>query len=119
MPRFRKALTILQPEMERYQPSRVTIALVSDGWTSVAKEKVVNYIVVSPVTRSLLWCAKTVGENEQTAEYVAASIGEAIDDINNTIGKPVVVSRRNTDEVLPASKTGLPNLHDPGFFRCR
>ncbi|KAG6970039.1 hypothetical protein JG687_00002849, partial [Phytophthora cactorum] len=28
-------------------------------------------------------------------------------------------SRRNTDEVLPASKTGLPNLHDPGFFRCR
>ncbi|KAG3080322.1 hypothetical protein PI124_g5966 [Phytophthora idaei] len=26
MPRFRKALTILQPEMERYQPSRVVLA---------------------------------------------------------------------------------------------
>ncbi|KAG2764571.1 hypothetical protein PC129_g13465 [Phytophthora cactorum] len=109
MPRFRKALTILQPEMERYQPSRVilvgrllaadyepeldeVVTRLRDDQTIVAKEKVVNYIVVSPVTRSVLWCAKTVGENEQTAEYVAAPIGEAINNISNTIGKPVVVS---------------------------
>ncbi|KAG3106901.1 hypothetical protein PC121_g18 [Phytophthora cactorum] len=32
------------------------------------------------------------GEDEQTAEYVAATIGEGIDDIDNMTGKPVVVS---------------------------
>ncbi|KAG4059921.1 hypothetical protein PC123_g5155 [Phytophthora cactorum] len=32
------------------------------------------------------------GEDEQTAEYVAATIDEGIDDIDNMTGKPVVVS---------------------------
>ncbi|ETP02669.1 hypothetical protein F441_20306 [Phytophthora nicotianae CJ01A1] len=45
-----------------------TVALVSDGWTSVGKVKVVNYIVVSPLMRPLLWCTRTCGDDEQTSE---------------------------------------------------
>ncbi|ETP30845.1 hypothetical protein F442_20239 [Phytophthora nicotianae P10297] len=69
-----------------------TVALVSDGWTSVGKDKVVNYIVVSPLMRPLLWCTKTCGDDEQTSEYMAEQIGEVIDKMNAAMGKQVVLS---------------------------
>ncbi|ETI32840.1 hypothetical protein F443_20428 [Phytophthora nicotianae P1569] len=69
-----------------------TVALVSDGWTSVGKDKVVNYIVVSPLMRPLLWCTRTCGDDEQTSEYVVEQIGEVIDKMNAAMGKQVVLS---------------------------
>ncbi|EGZ25396.1 hypothetical protein PHYSODRAFT_479933, partial [Phytophthora sojae] len=66
--------------------------LISDGWTSVYKEKVINYVVVSPLMRPLLWCTTICGEDEQTAEYVASEISEVIDEINKAAGEDVVVS---------------------------
>ncbi|KAE9308801.1 hypothetical protein PR003_g20658 [Phytophthora rubi] len=118
VPRMRRALTVLQPDMEKYLPNRKalagrlltqeydrekadliarlrdepTLGLISDGWTSVNKEKVINYVVVSPLMRPLLWCTRICGEDEQTAEYVASEIGDVIDEINEAAGKAVVVS---------------------------
>ncbi|EGZ26616.1 hypothetical protein PHYSODRAFT_409959, partial [Phytophthora sojae] len=69
-----------------------TLGLISDGWTSVNKEKVINYVVVSLLMRPLLWCTRTCGEDEQTAEYVASKISEGVDEINKAAGKDVVVS---------------------------
>jgi hypothetical protein len=118
VPRMRQALTILQPDMEKYLPTRKalagklltdeyqrekdeliarlrdepTLGVVSDGWSSVSKEKVVNYIVVSPLMRPQLWCTRRTGETEQTSEYVAEEIGSVIDEINSAAGRVVVVS---------------------------
>lgn len=38
------------------------LSLISDGWASVNKEKVIDY-VVAPFMRPLLWCITTVGGN--------------------------------------------------------
>ncbi|GMF41334.1 unnamed protein product [Phytophthora fragariaefolia] len=110
VPRMRKALTSLQPEMERYLPTpkalterlltkeherekatfiarlrdEPTVALVSDGWSSVSKE-IINYIVISPLMRPLLWCTKMTGDDEQTSEYVAKEIRSVINEIHSAV----------------------------------
>ncbi|KAG6614027.1 uncharacterized protein IUM83_10143 [Phytophthora cinnamomi] len=79
VPRMRRALTVLQPDMAKYLPNRKalagrltqeydrekseliarlhdepTLGLIFDGWTSVNKEKVINYVVESTLMRPLL-----------------------------------------------------------------
>ncbi|GMF32165.1 unnamed protein product [Phytophthora fragariaefolia] len=131
VPRMRRALTILQPDMEKYLPTRKALAskllsdeyqrekdeliarlrdeptldVVSDGWSSISNEKVVHYIVVSPRMRPLLWCTRRTGEAEQTAEYVAQEIGSVIDEINLVAGRLSVVSV-TTDNAPVMPKTG-------------
>ncbi|KAE9020744.1 hypothetical protein PR002_g12446 [Phytophthora rubi] len=118
VPRICKALTVLQPDLEKHLPTRKalagilltdeyqrekdelvvrlrdepTLGVVSDGWSSVSKEKVVNYIVVSPLMRPQLWCTRRTGVTEPTSEYVAEEIGSVIDEINLAAGIVVEVS---------------------------
>ncbi|OWZ22068.1 hypothetical protein PHMEG_0003286, partial [Phytophthora megakarya] len=66
-----------------------TLALISDGWTNTSKQKIVNYVLVSPLMWPLLWCTKLIGEDEQTAENVAEAIGAVIDDVNEAVGSPM------------------------------
>ncbi|KAG6968076.1 hypothetical protein JG687_00003938 [Phytophthora cactorum] len=61
-------------------------------WSNVCKEKVVNYFVVWPLMRPLLWYTRMIGKDEQTSEYVADKIGSVIDEVNDAAGKPVVIS---------------------------
>ncbi|KAG6599566.1 uncharacterized protein IUM83_19719 [Phytophthora cinnamomi] len=157
VPRMRRALTVLQPDTDKYLPNRKalagrlltqeydcekaeliarlhdepTLGLISDGWTSVNKEKVTNYVVVPPLMRPLLWCTRTSDEDEQTAEYVASEIGDVIDEINEAAGKDAVMSVTTDNapvmqkawEILeatrPISATGAVAMHSTSYWRSK
>jgi hypothetical protein len=56
------------------------VTLVSNGWTSVTNQPIINILVVSSEGPTFLSSVDTSG-NEKTAEYIAALLGERIAEV--------------------------------------
>lgn len=100
-------------EMLKDQPY---VALVSDGWSSPRRESLINFIVVAPGVRPLLWTCRVTGEAVKTGAYMATMISEIIDEIEREIGQGKVVSITTDNASNMKSAWAILQSTRPGFL---
>jgi hypothetical protein len=71
------------------------VSIVTDGWANPNRESIVNYVVVAPGMKSLLWSTKATGAEAHDAENLKLRLQAVIDEIEDKT--KVTVAGVNTD----------------------
>lgn len=71
-----QAHELLKGTTARTGPHRCT--LVSDGWTHIRGESIVNHVLVSPEGQALFHSSDPTGDNSHTGEYLASELMRVI-----------------------------------------
>ncbi|EGZ09858.1 hypothetical protein PHYSODRAFT_407546, partial [Phytophthora sojae] len=92
------------------------VALVSDGWSNLRRESLINFIIVAPGIRPLLWTCRVTAEAVKSGTYMAQMIGDVVDEIEKEIGVVKVVSVTTDNASNMRSAWSILEQTCPGFL---
>lgn len=96
------------------------LTLVTDGWSNVNRESIINYVLSSPTMRPMMWSSGATGTEAHTGEYMASEISRVITEAEAVagVGKVTAVVSDNAANMKKAGK--LVELKHPGvvFSGC-
>ncbi|KAI5451078.1 hypothetical protein NCC49_001956 [Naganishia albida] len=87
-----QAHELLNGATARTRPLRFT--LVSDGWTHIGDESIVNHVLVSPKGQALFHSSDPTGANSHTGDYLASELMRAIKSVG---AKKIIAICTDTD----------------------
>jgi len=57
------------------------LTLISDGWTNIRGESIINYILVTPMGEAFFQSSEPAGQNSHTGEFLATRLVKVIEDV--------------------------------------
>ncbi|KAF4128481.1 hAT family C-terminal dimerization region [Phytophthora infestans] len=93
------------------------LTLVTDGWSNVNRESIINYVLSSPTMRPMMWSSEATGTEAHTGEYMASEISRVITEAEAVagVGKVTAVVSDNAANMKKAGK--LVELKHPDIFK--
>ncbi|KAF1313750.1 hypothetical protein FI667_g17058, partial [Globisporangium splendens] len=70
--------------------STKSLCIVIDGWSSRQNESIINYILVNPFIKPIIWKSFATGEASHDADYIADQILHVINEIDALLGRKIV-----------------------------
>ncbi|KAG3008510.1 hypothetical protein PC128_g18495 [Phytophthora cactorum] len=100
---------VYQSEKERLAgilQRQTRLALITDGWSNINRESIVNYVISSPKMRPIMWSSGSTGAEAHTGAYMASEISRIIAEVEAVagIGKAVSVVSDNAPNMKKAGR---------------
>ncbi|ETK82390.1 hypothetical protein L915_12214, partial [Phytophthora nicotianae] len=82
------------------------LVVITDGWSNINRESVVNYVIWAPSMRPMMWSSGTTGAEAHTGDFMASEISRIIAEVESVagIGKVSAVVSDNAANMKKAGR---------------
>lgn len=101
----------LKAQMKALINERVSVTIVTDGWSDIRGDHYVNYLICIPTMKPIYWKREYTGNNALSGEYIANGIENVMQEIGiNRVSAIVTDNARNMTAAWAILKGKYPHL---------
>ncbi|KAG6585079.1 uncharacterized protein IUM83_08425 [Phytophthora cinnamomi] len=100
------AYTMEKDQLEALLRKQKRLIIITDGWSNINGESIVNYVIISPKMRPMMWSSGTTGGEAHTGEFMASEISLVIGEVEAVadVGKVIAVVSDNAANMKKAGR---------------